>query len=109
MNYKKLNWEKRKKRVRAKLFGTENRPRLSVFRSNYGLYAQLIDDDKRITLLSARTSKNNKDAAVELGTKIAKEALALKIKTIVFDRGGYKFHGVVEVFADTVRKGGVTF
>lgn len=109
MNNKKINWEKRKKRVRAKLFGTEGRPRLSIFRSNNRLYAQLIDDDKHITLVSAGTLKNNKAAAEELGARLAKDALAHKIKTVVFDRGGYKFHGVVEVFANAVRKGGIAF
>lgn len=102
----------RHKRVRAKIIGTTERPRLSVFKSNRHLYIQLVDDNTRSTLSSAsdkdmKESKNGKD--YELGKYIAKKAIGLGIKKIVFDRGGYKFHGSIKNVALGAREGGLKF
>lgn len=94
----------RKKRIRAKVFGTAARPRVTIFRSNKNLYLQAIDDVKGITLASASTLKSKdivKDFILNLQTK--------KIKKIVFDRGGYKYHGNVKKIADNLRKSGLEF
>lgn len=107
---------RRHKRVRNKISGTAGCPRLSVFRSNTNLYVQVIDDENQVTLVSAstldkevKTKKANKEAAKELGTLIAKKAKAKKIETVVFDRGGYVYHGVVKELADAAREGGLKF
>ena len=107
---------RRHKRVRNKISGTAECPRLSVFRSNTNLYVQVIDDENQVTLVSAstldkdvKTKKSNKEAAKELGTLIAKKAKAKKIETVVFDRGGYVYHGVVKELADAAREGGLKF
>ena len=107
---------RRHKRVRNKISGTAECPRLSVFRSNTNLYVQVIDDENQVTLASAstldkevKTKKANKEAAKELGTLIAKKAKAKKIETVVFDRGGYVYHGVVKELADAAREGGLKF
>ena len=107
---------RRHKRVRNKISGTAECPRLSVFRSNTNLYVQVIDDENQVTLVSAstldkevKTKKANKEAAKELGTLIAKKAKAKKIETVVFDRGGYVYHGVVKELADAAREGGLRF
>lgn len=112
----KKNKEKRVLRVRGKVLGTHRRPRLSVFRSNKYTYAQLIDDEKGVTLLSisaALVRKLHKDkkkveAAYELGKEIAKEAKSKKIKNVVFDRNGYKYHGRIRNVAEGAREGGLT-
>ena len=103
-------------RVRRKVSGTAECPRLCVYRSNTNLYVQIIDDTAANTLVSASTLdksiKNkhaNKEAAVELGTLIAKRALEKNIKTVVYDRGGYIYHGVVKELADAARKAGLEF
>ena len=118
---KKLNkQEKRKrrhKRVRAKVFGTSAAPRLSIFRSNRFIWAQLIDDVDGRTLAYASgkdISKGKKKikgivVAEEVGKLIAKKAAEKKIEKAVFDRGGYKYHGLVKAFADGARKGGLKF
>jgi large subunit ribosomal protein L18 len=112
---KKENFLKRKLRVRAKVEGTKERPRLSVFRSNKFLYAQVIDDDKRSTLVSVSTQeeafkgKKNLEKASLVGEEIAKRAKAKKIKKVVFDKSGYKYHGQVKALADGARKGGLEF
>ncbi len=117
---RKLNkQEKRKrrhKRVRVKIFGTGARPRLSVFRSNRFVWAQLIDDEERKTLAYASSkelAKGKKDkgikSAEETGKLIAKRAHAKKIEKVVFDRGGYKYHGLIKALADGARKGGLKF
>ena|SRR3989344_4377581 len=103
---KKENFIKRKKRVRSKVSGTGVRPRLSVFRSNKFIYAQLIDDVKGHSLASASADKT--DPTV-VGAKIAKLAIAKKIKKAVFDKGGYRYHGKVKALADAARKGGLEF
>lgn len=116
---KKLNQLKirRKRRVRAKIFGTAQRPRFSVFRSNRHSYVQLIDDENGKTLVSASTketagqvSKMPKTKQAEaLGELIAKKALTQKIKTAVFDRGSYKYHGRIKAMADAARRAGLKF
>ena len=107
---------RRHKRVRNKVFGTESRPRLCVFRSNNNLYVQVIDDVKANTLVQAstldkevKTKHSNKEAAKEVGNLIAKRALEKNIKEVVFDRGGYIYHGVVKELAEATREGGLQF
>lgn len=108
--------EKRKRHIRLSVSGTALRPRISVFRSNLHLYGQVIDDEKGITLCSVGTVQkefsglhnNVKDAAV-LGEALGKMMVEKNIKTAVFDRNGYLYHGVVKSFADGVRKAGVVF
>ena len=113
---RKAERERRHKRVRTKISGTAECPRLCVYRSNNNLYVQIIDDDKAKTLVSAstlekeiKTKHSNKEAAKELGALIAKKALDKDIKTVVFDRGGYIYHGVVKELADAAREGGLEF
>lgn len=99
---------KRKLRVRAKITGTKDRPRLSVFRSNTAIYAQLIDDAKGETLVSSMKKGKTKKVGHELGSEIAKLALKKHIKTVVFDRSGFRFHGAVKEVAEGAREGGMT-
>jgi len=99
--------QKRKARVRAKVTGTQKRPRLSVFRSNTAISAQIIDDIKGVTLLAQRMRGKTKVTGKALGLKVAKLALAKGIKTVVFDRSGYRFHGAVKEVADGAREGGL--
>jgi large subunit ribosomal protein L18 len=113
---RKLERERRHKRVRTKISGTAECPRLCVFRSNANIYAQIIDDDKAITLVSAstldkevKTKKSNKEAAKEVGALIAKRAIEKKIKTVVYDRGGYIYHGIVKELAEAAREAGLEF
>ncbi len=108
--------QRRHKRVRTKINGTAERPRLCVFRSNSNLYVQIIDDDKATTLAQAstldkevKTKHANKEAAKEVGALIAKRALEKNIKTVVFDRGGYIYHGVIKELADAAREAGLEF
>lgn len=96
----------RHKRVRAVVKGTKERPRLSVFRSNKRIYAQLIDDSKGITLLNA---SDIKISALKVGENLAKKALEKGIKAVVFDRGGYKYHGRVKALAEGARQAGLKF
>ena len=103
-------------RIRAKVKGTSQRPRLSVFRSSKHIYGQLIDDEKHQTLASVsdaeiKKNKNLKkaDLAKEAGKILAKKASELKIKKAVFDRGGYKFHGRIKELAQGAREGGLEF
>lgn len=105
---------RRIKRVRSKAFGFSTRPRLSVFRSNRQIYAQLIDDEKGKTLASARSSeveneKNKTKVSRTVGLNLAQKAMTLKIKKVVFDRGSYKFHGRVKSLAEGAREGGLEF
>lgn len=106
----------RQKRVRAKVKGTASRPRLCVFRSLKNISVQLIDDEKQVTLVSAstldkevKTKASNIEAATEVGTLIAKRALEKNIKTVVFDRNGYLYHGKVEAVAKAARAAGLEF
>lgn len=113
MQTKQEKLHKRHKRVRAKVIGTKERPRLSVFRSNQHIYVQLIDDNKGQTLASFDDHKIKKgkrvEKAKEVGRTIAKKALEKKIKKVIFDRGGYKYHGQVKAVAEGAREGGLKF
>jgi large subunit ribosomal protein L18 len=105
---------RRHKKVRAKIAGNTARPRLSVFRSNKGMFVQLIDDLKGVTLLSADSREIKKTAgkievASELGKLLATRAKDKKIGAIVFDRGSYRYHGRVKAFAEGARAGGLEF
>ena len=107
---------KRHKRVRAKISGTPERPRLNVFRSEANIYAQIIDDVNGVTLVSANTlEKNfegatgNAEAAKKVGLLVAERALAKGIEEVVFDRGGYVYHGRVAALAEGAREGGLKF
>ena len=113
---RKLERTRRHARVRTKVSGTAERPRLCVYRSNSNLYAQIIDDVAGKTLVAAstldkevKTKKSNKEAAKEVGALIANRATAKKITTVVYDRGGYIFHGVVKELAEAAREGGLEF
>ena len=113
---RKLERERRHKRVRTKISGTSECPRLCVFRSNANVYAQIIDDTKGITLASAstldkevKTKHSNKQAAGEVGALVAKRAIEKNIKTVVFDRGGYVYHGIVKELAEAARNAGLEF
>ena len=115
--------KKRKKRVTGKIFGTRERPRLCVFRSNKHIYVQIIDDEKGHTLVSAsdlelqkkkkKKIKNEKtkrvSLAYEVGKLIAEKAQKKGVKKVVFDRGGYKYHGRVKSLAEGAREGGLDF
>ena len=113
---RKLERARRHARVRTKVSGTAERPRLCVYRSNSNLYAQIIDDVAGNTLVQAstldkevKTKKSNIEAAKEVGALIAKRAIAKKIKTVVYDRSGYIYHGVVKELAEAAREGGLEF
>ena len=102
--------KRRKKRIRRKISGTAARPRLSLHQSLTSLYAQIIDDDQGKTLCGALVrGKKNQEAAEQLATKICETAQKAAISTVVFDRNGKKYHGVVKRFADKSREGGLTF
>ena len=108
--------QKRHKRVRAKVFGTTQRPRLNVFRSEKNIYAQIIDDVAGNTLVSASSLEkgfegrgNNCEAAAKVGEAIAQRAKDKGIATVVFDRGGYLYHGRVAELAEGAREGGLEF
>ena len=117
MSIRKTKRQRRHKRIRAKIHGTQNRPRLCVFRSNQHIYAQLIDDDKAEVLLSvsdketkAKKGKINKsDIAREVGKAIAEKAIANKIEKVIFDRSGLVFHGRIKALADGAREAGLKF
>jgi large subunit ribosomal protein L18 len=107
---------KRHKRIRAKISGTAETPRLNVFRSEANIYAQVIDDSKGMTLVSASSLDKeiegyggNKTAAEAVGKLVAKRALDKGIETVVFDRGGYLYHGRVKALAEGAREGGLKF
>jgi large subunit ribosomal protein L18 len=114
---KAIRRQKIKFRVRKKIAGTAQRPRLSVFRSNSDIYVQLIDDDNAKTLVSA--SSRDKDIVAQKGTKseksklvgaaVARKAVELGLKDVIFDRGGYLYHGRVKAVADGAREGGLNF
>ncbi len=110
---------KKHRRIRNRISGTAERPRLAVFRSNNHMYAQIIDDTVGNTLVSASTLQkevkaelektNNVDAAAHLGTVIAKKALEKGINTVVFDRGGFIYQGKIKALADAAREAGLEF
>ena len=103
-------------RVRTKISGTAERPRLCVYRSNKNLFVQVIDDVNGVTLAQAstldkevKTKHSNKEAAKEVGALVAKRALEKNIKSVVYDRGGYVYHGVVKELAEAAREAGLEF
>lgn len=102
---------KRKIRTRAKVQGTKERPRLSIFRSNKFVYAQLIDDvsSKTIFGVSEKNVEAKDEKAKELGKLVAKKAAEKKIKKVIFDRGSYAYHGKVKAIAEGAREGGLEF
>ena len=111
--------EKKHMRMRGHISGTAERPRLAVFRSNKHMYAQIIDDKKGVTLVSASTLQadvkegleytDNIEAATRVGKVIGERALQAGIKEVVFDRGGFVYHGKVQALADAAREAGLTF
>jgi len=116
METKKLQRAKRrKKRTRGKILNQKSQPRLSVFRSNLHIYAQIIDDQKENTLVSASDQeiddkgKNKIEKARLVGEILAKKAKTKKITRVIFDRGAYKYHGRIKALADEARKGGLIF
>lgn len=107
--------EKKKLKIRKRVIGSAERPRLCIFRSSKHVYAQVIDDASGVTLASASTldtdgvSGANKDACAAIGKEVAKRAVAKNIKQVVFDRNGYLYHGRVKSLADAAREGGLEF
>ncbi|HOP56946.1 MAG TPA: 50S ribosomal protein L18 [Bacillota bacterium] len=112
---KNVQREKRHWRIRTIIKGTASRPRLNVYRSNKAIYCQIIDDDLQTTLLAASSHEvkdvngGNVEGAKAVGTLIAKKALEKGIKEVVFDRGGYLYHGRVKALADAARAAGLEF
>ena len=116
---KNANRLQRHKRVRRKVFGTPQRPRLCVFRSSNNIYAQIIDDTNRVTLVAASSLEEavksavnhtgNKDAAKKVGELVAKKAVEKGITEVVFDRGGYIYHGRIKELAEGAREAGLKF
>lgn len=107
---------KRKLHIRKSITGTTERPRMTVFRSNLHMYVQVIDDSMGCTLVSASTVegdlkgvRNNVENAAKLGEIVGKRCLENKVETVVFDRNGYLYHGIVKAIADGARKAGVKF
>lgn len=107
--------ERRHRRVRGKVAGTADRPRLSVFRSNKGIYAQLIDDSAGTTVAAAGSMESDVrglkkgEAAARVGSLLAERGTQAGVTTVVFDRGGYRYHGRVRALADAAREGGLQF
>ncbi|MEM9213884.1 MAG: 50S ribosomal protein L18 [Cyanobacteria bacterium P01_F01_bin.150] len=116
---RKLSTQRRHARIRRKVFGTAERPRLAVFRSNNHIYAQLIDDTQHRTLASASTLDadlkekidhgRNCEASAKVGTLLAERSVAKGIQSVVFDRGGKLYHGRVKALAEAAREGGLQF
>jgi large subunit ribosomal protein L18 len=115
MGVKKLSRQDRiKKSIRMKISGTSERPRLSVYRSNTAVYAQLIDDSKSNTIVASYSKEtevkgNNVAAATAVGKKLAEKAIAAGVSKVVFDRNGYLYHGKIKAIADGAREGGLVF
>lgn len=113
LSEKTRNRIKRHKKIRARVSGTKETPRLSLYKSNKHIYAQVIDDDSNTTIVSALTdSKKGKtmtEKATIAGKEIAKKAIEKKIKKVIFDRGGFLYTGKVKAFADGAREGGLKF
>ena len=104
---------RRKRRIRVKVSGTKQKPRLCIFKSLRGIYVQVIDDERGHTLASADlkefSGKNNLKGAAEVGKHIAQKCAKIKITEVVFDRGGYKYHGKIKTLAEVLRKEGLKF
>lgn len=117
MAFSKINRRaKIKRRIRKKISGTTSVPRLSVFRSNKQIYAQLIDDTKGVTLAAASSyknkaaeSKSKSEQAAVVGKEIAEKAVKAGVESVVFDRNGYLYHGRIKSLADSAREGGLKF
>lgn len=114
MSQKQVARLTKKTRIRKKVNGTDLRPRLCVYRSAKHMYAQIVDDTKGHTILSAssltvKTDKSGKDLAFMIGQEVAKLAVAKNIKSVVFDRNGYIYHGRVKALADGARDAGLSF
>jgi len=109
MGKKLTSKQKIRYRIRKKIAGSANKPRLSIFRSNKGIYCQLIDDINGVTLASASGKGGNVTAASEVGKAIAAKAKGKNIETVVFDRGGNLYHGRVKALAEAAREGGLKF
>ena len=113
MQVKKIKRLKSHRKIRMRMMGNSKRPRLCVFKSGKHMYAQLIDDEKAKVLAAVSDLKIKKgkkqEKALEIGKLIAKEALAKKIESVVFDRGGFIFHGRIKAVADGAREGGLKF
>ncbi len=105
--------DRRRKRIRAKVFGTSQKPRVSIFKSNKYIYAQIIDDESKKTIASASsktaTGKTLSERANNAGKELAKAALSKSIDSVVFDRGGYVYTGVIRELAEGAREGGLKF
>ncbi len=107
--------QRRKRRIRGKINGTAERPRLSVFRSASHVYAQVIDDTEGKTLVAISSFEKgnhrraNKDVCGEIGKTLAERCKAKNITSVVFDKNGYKYHGRIQILADAAREGGLTF
>jgi len=116
-NLKKNYKDSRHRRIRSKIFGTAEKPRISVFKSNKHIFVQFIDDVAEKTILSneikghsKNLQKNNKTQMAEkIGSTVAKKAVEKGIKEAVFDRGGFKYHGRIKAVAESIRKGGIRF
>jgi large subunit ribosomal protein L18 len=112
-NKKNLNIQRRHNRIRAKVFGTEEMPRLSVFRSNKNIYAQIINDEKSLTIVGLSSGKAKGKGLMEkaknIGKEIAKLANDKGVKKVVFDRGGFLYTGKIKAVADGAREGGLKF
>lgn len=119
MKDKKISQQRRHDRIRKKIEGTEQRPRVSVRKSLKHIHVQIINDEKGHTLVAAstvskefshiKTNKCNIPTAKEIGKNLAEKALKKGIKKVVFDRGGYKYHGCIKALADSLREGGLEF
>lgn len=108
MNTKRTLHSKRKARIRILIRGTASRPRLAVYRSNKTLAVQVIDDEKAHTLVSKTMKGTTIETAKALGVEVAKACKEKSIKHVVFDRGGYRYHGAVKQLAESAREGGLT-
>lgn len=110
---KTVRRQRRKRGIRKAIFGTPERPRLTVFRSNKRIYAQIIDDVSRKTLASASSLASEKGdtttASVEVGKQLAEKAKAAGVDAVSFDRNGYRYHGRIKALADAAREGGLKF
>lgn len=112
-NTKRINRVRRHARIRARVRGTESRPRLAVFRSNHALYVQLIDDERSATVVAADSRKEKgatlRERSTMLGSTVGAKAKEKGIEKVVFDRGGFKYQGAIAAFAESAREAGLVF
>ena len=113
LKFKKNRQIRRHRRIRGKVFGISQKPRLNVFRSNQHIYAQLVDDNKHKTILAVNDlkikSKDKTERAQKVGENLASTSLGKGIKKVVFDRGGFKYHGLIKTLAEAARSAGLKF